>query len=539
MLLWSSLFVAAVWAQEPVKLTLSIRYLTREALYLTAGTADGLRIGDKVQVMRNGRIVAQLEVKFVAEHSASCLLEGVSEEIRNDDKAVWAISREEFLKRTQPEVGPAEVAPATPQTRKSASMPSPRPTKSSRRTIRTRPVSGQVSLQAVLQRDNSSSRYDYFEPSAYIRLRGDRIAGAPLQFGLRLRTRQSYRTNPVNSRLEQRDTINRLYELSIEYAPGDGDVEISAGRILRNEIRGLGYLDGLAGSYRLGAEIRAGLFLGSQPELYRSSFQFDEKKLGGFFNYKHILRGNGEFSTTLAVIGRYRQSQVSREFLVLQGDLSLSRKLYVSQYVEMDVNRQWRRDAEGSALSFTDFFLNGTYYVQPSLSFNISYDARKLVRTWETHSLADSLFDDALRRGLHVGVQLRPMQSLNISINAGMRTSSNNENVYSGGLAVTQSNFLSSGLGISGRLSYYGNSLSKGYYPGADVTWRLFNRLHGSIGAGAYIYDMPASNRTNLWERLRLDFNFTSRLFCSGTFENFHGDSMKFIRAFFDMGVRF
>jgi hypothetical protein len=50
---------------------------------------------------------------------------------------------------------------------------------------------------------------------------------------------------------------------------------------------------------------------------------------------------------------------------------------------------------------------------------------------------------------------------------------------------------------------------------------------------------MSTSQQSNLWERLRLDYNFTSRLFCSGTFENFHGDTMKFIRGFLDLGVRF
>jgi len=374
-----------------------------------------------------------------------------------------------------------------------------------------------------------------------VRLRAERLAGTPVRMEVRLRSRQSYRSNPLNSQLQRQETINRLYELSVEYAPVDGVVEFAAGRILRNEIRGLGYLDGLAAAYRFGGGVKAGFFAGSQPELYRSSFQFQEKKLGGFVNYKNALRGEGEFSTTLAAVGRYSRQQVSREYLALQSDLSFSRRLFVAQYIEMDINRRWRREMEGSRISFTDFFLNATYYWPHALSAYLSYDARRNVRTWETHDIADSLFDNLLRKGVHLGVNVQPLPSTRVSVDGGLRTSPNAENVYSGSIAITQSNILRSGVTFNGRMSYYGNSLSKGYYPNADVSWQLFRRLQCGLSAGAYIYSFgqPARRQTNPWERLRLDVNLSRLLFFSGTVENYNGDTMKFFRGFVDLGVRF
>ncbi len=542
LMVWSVLSASAVSAQqETARLDLPIRYLTREALYFSAGTADGVRSGDSVAVMRSGRFITRLEVKFVAEHSSSCLLTKEEQEIRADDRVVWSIPRTEFVKRTQPVKEPADQNPAVT----SPATPKPRPvtrqqtSPTRRRSSRNRSLSGQISMQTLLQRDNGARQYDFLEPSAYLRLRAERIGNVPLQINFRLRTRRSYRTDPLSNDLQHQQTINRLYEISLAYAPEQSAFELTAGRMLRNEIRGLGYLDGVAAAYKINERMKAGIFWGSEPELYRSSFEFQHKKMGGFVNIKTGLSGKNELSSTVTAIGRYSHQQLSREYFAVQNDLSINRRFYVSQYLEMDLNRSWRRDMQGGSVSFSDLFLNATYYAQQSLSFNVAYDARKNIRTWESHNLADSLFDDALRQGLHVGAQIQPLPTLRISVNGGLRTAANSENVYSGSLAVTQSNLFSTGVGLSGRFSYYGNSLSKGYYPSADLSWRLFHRLNGSIGAGAYIYERESMQQTNLWERLRLDINLTNRLYCSGTFENFHGDSMKFIRAFLDMGVRF
>jgi len=529
-----------VLSQESARLLLPIRLLTREALYVAAGTADGLRAGDSLSVVRSNRIIARLEVKFVAEHSASCLLGNAGQEIRDSDFVVWSIPRTEFLKRTQraeetsgqnPVGGTPVANPRAPQRSTTSS--------SRRRASKQQRLTGAFSVQTLLQRDKSASQFDYLAPSAYLRLRLERIGNTPLQWNLRLRSRQNYRAD-LSGGLQHQETMSRFYEMSLSYAPADAAVELAAGRMLRNDLRGLGYLDGLLAAYKINQRVKAGIFFGSEPESYRASFQPDDRKMGGFVHVKTAVQKNAELSSTLTAIGRYANQQLSREFLVLQNDFTMNRRFYFSQYLEMDINRRWRREMGGKSVSFSDLFFNATYYVQPSLSFSLAYDARKNIRTWETHNLADSLFDDALRQGVHLGAQMQPFSTLRLSVNGGMRTTANRENVYSGSLAVTQSNLLSSGIGLSGRLSYYGNSSSTGYYPGADISWRLFHRVNGSVGMGAYVYDSPAlQKQTNLWERLRVDVNLTHRWHFSSTFENFHGDSMNFIRAFLDLGLRF
>jgi len=89
--------------------------------------------------------------------------------------------------------------------------------------------------------------------------------------------------------------------------------------------------------------------------------------------------------------------------------------------------------------------------------------------------------------------------------------------------------------------AYFSSGLSTGYYPGLDLSRSFFGVIYATLGGGAYIYRMGngAPAQSNPWERLRLDANLIRRFFLSSTVENFHGDTMKFIRGFVDLGLRF
>ena len=53
-----------------------IRYLSADHIYINAGSADGLNVGDRVSVKRENKIVTELEVIYVSAHSASCEISG-------------------------------------------------------------------------------------------------------------------------------------------------------------------------------------------------------------------------------------------------------------------------------------------------------------------------------------------------------------------------------------------------------------------------------------------------------------------------------
>jgi hypothetical protein len=64
-----------------------VRYLSAETVYVSAGTAPGLAVGDKLEIVRSSEVIAEVEVIFVAEHSASCRVVTQQVELRKGDSA--------------------------------------------------------------------------------------------------------------------------------------------------------------------------------------------------------------------------------------------------------------------------------------------------------------------------------------------------------------------------------------------------------------------------------------------------------------------
>jgi hypothetical protein len=389
-------------------------------------------------------------------------------------------------------------------------------------------------------KDRSPQQFDFLESSAYLRLDFERPAGLPLRLTARGRSSRNYRQIGV-SRTQQQPALHRVYEIAVEYNSPASPVELAVGRTLRYELRGVGYLDGLVLGYRVNEIWKAGVFAGAQPDLYRYEFRPDQKKLGGFVQLQTPLGKSAEINFGATGIGQYIRQQVSREYLAAQVDFNAARQLYLVQYFEIDFNRKWRRRMSASALDLSNAYFNATYYPRPSISLGASYDARRLVRTWETHSIVDSLFDQALRQGWRASVAFQPAALVRLAVDGGLQKQKGMPDGYSANISANVSNLWRSGVGINTRLSYFRSGLSAGYYPGLDLSRSFFGVIYATLGGGAYIYRMgnSAPAQSNPWERLRLDANLTRRFFLSSTVENFHGDTMKFARGFVDFGWRF
>ncbi|MDZ7359383.1 MAG: hypothetical protein ONB46_01475 [candidate division KSB1 bacterium] len=531
--------------EKEARLEFRVRYVTADAVYFNGGRRLGVRPGDKVWVMRNGQKLVQLEVKYVSAHNASCLLDpekrqrDTASTVRVDDLVLWTIPLPEYMKRTRPPETPTPNAARIFSPNKTRSnSPKPKGFVPKRRSPNNE-LNGQISVQAFGQRDRSAPRFDFFESSAYLRLSLERLAGLPLRFNVRARSslnRQQFGANSVRPR-----PAYRVYEITLEYTTPSAPMEFALGRMLRNEWRGAGYLDGVAFGYRFNETWKAGVFAGMPPDLYQYGFRTDEKKLGGFLQMKRALSQSAEIIFAATGVGQYLRRQISREYFAAEIDLNWMRQFYLTQYLEIDYNRNWRKTAQNNAIDLNNAYFNASYYPQSWISFGVSYDARRLIRTWETRSIADSLFDQALRQGWRASINLQPTALLRLTFDGGLQQHKGTPHVYSAGVSASGWNLLRSGLGLSARFSYFGNSFFSGYYPALEVSRSFLGVFYVTIGGGAYLYQMgnDGQSQSNPWERLRLDVNLTRSFFLSSTVENFHGDTMKFVRGFVDLGLRF
>jgi hypothetical protein len=65
------LTLSAAWAGA-VEIRLEVKHRSSSTVYLSGGSANGLAVGDKLSVSSKGAPIGEIEVIYLAEHSASC-----------------------------------------------------------------------------------------------------------------------------------------------------------------------------------------------------------------------------------------------------------------------------------------------------------------------------------------------------------------------------------------------------------------------------------------------------------------------------------
>lgn len=483
-LLVALLFASAANAQ------LAVRYRTENTIYINAGAASGVAVGDRFEVLRGGAVIATIEVQFAAEQSASARILNETTPIQAGD-AVRRIGAP-VAPRTQP---PPPVIDAT------ASGDSSRDWSPS--------LSGNVSL------DHELNQRDYGRTLARASLRARRIAGLPLS----LRTR-------VRLANESDENRNRLYELSLLYEPFDGRVAVQAGRIGNSPLIGLGYLDGILGRVRILDGFDIGAFYGYRPDIAELSPDTSTTKYGAFVRVAPVpmaeltvagvrMQNDAAESTFVAVDGRYSPSE--RLSLFAHGRAGLSGAVDDERGVDTILTAVGRLSASTT--------LTASYErVQPGIDDDL--------RT------TDQVIEDYLRQGFRL-----TFRHTNFFLGGGLRTGDedaeeNDRTLFvSGGLSHPNLLGLSASLAATG----FTSPLNDGVFVNARFGRRFGAGHLAELTAGAMLVDEPAIEdftmtswlRAGVWVELPYD------VFARAELELTAGDAPAGHRVNVGVGYRF
>ena len=167
-----------------------VKYRSVANVYLDAGRAQGLRVGDRLEIV-DATAVAELEVVYVADQSASCKLLSEKRPVRPGDVA--RLTSRGPVPPGLPAattVAAAPVAPSTTSLTAAAPVAAPeaRPAGPWAR------VRGSASFGYYQAWDQSESAYDFQQRTGRLDLGLYDIAGQPLSFTLRGRSRQDVRS---------------------------------------------------------------------------------------------------------------------------------------------------------------------------------------------------------------------------------------------------------------------------------------------------------------------------------------------------------
>lgn len=509
-----------------------IKYVSADHVYLDGGRLSGLAVGDTLAVRSDSLRLARLAVVFIADYSASCKILEQTTSLNPGDVVI----------RISP-ARPKETAAAAEDTLQTQKPPqAPQKRQPVRKPVKKRDVtrlSGSVSAQGYFLIDDSDAGLDFLQPTLRVRLRVRNLWDKGYELRLRTRSRYNQRSRSYSNDVPESEWRNRLYEASFVMNQGERRFNFALGRIIPTALSGVGYLDGMQLQLNMTRKFSAGVLGGTRPDLRTSGFSSNIRKFGGYLKLEGGSPAALWSQATLGLSGEYNGNTVSREFLAWNSRIS-SDRWAIFHSAEVDVNRDWRKEKAGSSTSWSGGYLSGRYTIRRSLTLGIIADTRKNYWTYEIRSLADSLFDDALRRGLRFYVNLRGLSNTHLNINIGQRKrDGDSRGTSSLSLSLRKQGLLFRTLGMDLNASGFSgpNISGDNYYGGLSLNFRGGQSLR--FGSGQYNYRLKDIDllQENNWLRLEI-FWPASRFYLNGSAEMSRGDNLAGSRSLLEIGYR-
>lgn len=522
-----------------------VEYRSSSNVYLQGGRAQGLVVGDRLLVLAGQTKIAELEVVYVAEASASCRVLSETRPVRAGDEAALVARAGQTPAEPSAPPAPATPAAAVPPSLSPLAAVSSSPARPWAR------VRGAVAVGYYRSWDQTESALDFEQRTARFDLSLDEIGGQPLTFTLRGTGRRDIRARTLSSRTPADGGEDRLYEVALRYEPPSDRLGLEVGRIGLGRFVGIGYLDGVLARLRVRPALQVGAFGGRQAQIESLGLTGTGGKYGAFVRLAPGGRyAIGGYDVLLAYVRENADGDVSREYLSLESRFAGDGGRWsIFERAELDLNRGWRQELTGTSHQLSNISLSGNLRVSASSWAFFSYDGRRNYRYYLNRQVPEEVFDGVLHQGLRAGLTVAKPGGFGASAGVGMSLKEpdplhpelDRGNAYSFNAGVRHSNLFSSGFsaGIDG--SGFTNGYAKGGLLSGRVGLRLpaGHTLDFSCGYSLYRVADTQEDRTTRWLRLGGRAELGRRLYVLGDFEYDAGDDLKGPRGFLELGVVF
>ncbi len=528
------LLSVALWVGQGTaeEIDTKVKYVSKSAIYIDTGRDAGVQVGDSGDVYHESNKIARLEVSFVADNSSSCKIREQLSDITVGDSVVMSISlpeiQQEITEIIKTELKPVQIktdAELISRTRKEEENQ----------------FSGRMGIQYYAQDNIDELNYDFSQPSFFLRAEFENIMGSHHTLAARMRGRKNIRGRELSG-VTSTKWNNRIYELSLYYDSPLTNYTYGLGRIVPNGVGGLGYMDGMIFNYRLNEQTEFAVFGGTEPDGETSKISSDETKIGTSVSYEKGDYRTQRLRSSVALSGIYRKGKIDREFLYTQNSYSIGSAWSFFQSGELSINRGWRKDSGGSTFQISSFQASARWSPIRSTSFSVGYNNRKSVRTYDTRSIADSLFDNTTRQGFRLSSSLRLPLNFRVSISGNIRTrTSDDASAYSSSAGITFYDQWVTRIRFSTRGSYFSNLYNKGFQSNISLSRNILKSLDLGIEGGYSSYELDQTNAQvkNYWTKINADYRITPRIYSSTYYELYRGSSVKANRLFVEVGLRF
>jgi hypothetical protein len=512
---------------------ISVRYRSAETIYLDAGKASGVDVGDRLEVLRSGKVIARIEVIYAADRSASARVLSESPAIQPGDR-VRMLGDTSPPPAAQPDA-PTVAPPPLPD------VPAERPATGGfggLRPSRTR-VTGAFTFDWESWADGSDAGRDADRTTARLNLRVRDIAGTPLQLRLRMRSREVSRERSLTGGIPQSESRDRLYEAALIWSPPESRLDVRVGRLGTSPFVGLGYVDGVVAQFNVTQWLAVGGVVGQRSDIEELGFESSGTKTGAFLRLTPMGRGDqgqdGGFEMLLAGLREEGELvQTVREYVTLESHYDAGDHWSFFQHAEVDLAKPGIADREPQ---LTNVSLTALRRLASGNRFAISYDRFQAYPTEEEIlSPIDQLFDDFARQGLRVSWQTGGTGGLSFSVDAGAQTREEalvdprfsifeSRETYSFGLGVHHPRLPGLGISVGANVLGYSSSFADGVIVQTRAGRRLGAGHELSLALGGNLSRTPFDeNQTLAWGRASLWLELPLDLFGQAEFELLTGD---------------
>lgn len=540
------LLVPTVTQAQSGSAPFSVRYRTADTIYLDAGKTSGIDVGDRLEVLRSGNVIATIEVIFAADRSASA-------KVLTERQPVQTGDRVRLIGEAAPPPPPEAPRVETPEPSPEPSVQ--RPFEDTRSRLSRTRVTGAVTFDWEGFSNDTDEERGFDRTVGRLNLRVRDIAGTPLQFRLRARSLEVSREGELGGGLLSTESRDRLYEAALIYDEPDGRFAFRAGRLGTSPFIGLGYLDGALAEVRLGAGFAAGGLYGRRPDLDELGFQSSGQKLGAFVRFEprtEVQETERDMGLLLAGIREEGDLGISREYVTVESHFGSGSRWSFFQHAEVDLNTDWREQRANSQTTLSTLSVTALGRLTPRGRLAITYDRFERYFTEEDRFLPEELFDRLWRQGLRVSWQTERPEGLNLSFQGGLRRREEGiadpvlglveaRETYSLGLGVHHPRLPGLGISIGTNVLGFTSDSAEGLLVTARAGRRLGagHEISLSLGGNAYRTAFE-EERTLAWGRAALWLELPLDLFGQAEFELLQGDDdLQGQRLRLGLGYRF
>ena len=525
-------------AGESRSTSFRVRNRSAQAVYLEGGASAGLAVGDRLEILRQGDVIAEIEVAFVAGYSSSCRVVSETEPIATGDLARLKGVAEEMLASIGEPGAAASVSPQTSNAPQAieptyqSSLPAPRPP--------TR-ISGTIALEYESFTDDGDSDLGYDRTQARLNFRGKDLGGLPLYLRVRSRVQEIARSRALSGGVPADESRDRLYEVSLRYDAPSGRYSLMGGRIGAAPFISIGYLDGVLAEVKTFGTMKVGGFWGNRPDISELGFESSGTKYGGYMRFANDRSSSGQhFDVMLGGVREEGEVDVSREYALIETYYDSGGAWSFFQRAEIDVNNDWREELSDDTSQLSNLAVSARGRLSETVRLVVSYDQFRQYRTEETRFIPAELFDDLLRQGFRVAVNVGRPRQLNWSVSAGWRAQEDAEDdSISFGLGARHPDV--GGLSIGGDVLAYSNLYTEGGVARLRTSkfFRKGHELYLDLGGRFEEGKLLGDETADAWGRVGFWADLPARFFARGEFEYSAGDSIEGSRVTLGLGYRF